>query len=182
MAKHGVTSCPVPDGVGATPYHLRFHAPHAHLTSAFGGDSFGAKAEAFARFFGTPVFLITQTVVVAIWIGLNVAGLTQFDVYPFILLNLAFSLQAAYAAPLILLAQTRQADRDKAHTDADAQHREALAAAGLESQALAIQEIGQLRLLVEQNTQLTQLTQEMSRRIESLTAEIHGRVVREGAG
>ena len=64
--------------------------------------------------FGTPTFLIAQTVLVIIWIVLNVAGLTRFDVYPFILLNLAFSLQAAYAAPLILLAQTRQSDRDKA--------------------------------------------------------------------
>jgi uncharacterized membrane protein len=65
------------------------------------------KAERFARFFGTPTILVSQTIVVAIWIGINVAGLTKFDVYPFILLNLAFSLQAAYAAPLILLAQTR---------------------------------------------------------------------------
>ena len=82
------------------------------------------KAEAFARFFGTPTFLIAQTVIVAIWIWLNAIGWTQFDVYPFILLNLAFSTQAAYAAPLILLAQTRQADRDKANSIADAQHRE----------------------------------------------------------
>jgi uncharacterized membrane protein (DUF2068 family) len=58
----------------------------------------------------------------------SAAGLAHFDLYPFILLNLAFSLQAAYAAPLILLAQTRQADRDKAHADADAMHRETLAA------------------------------------------------------
>ena len=57
----------------------------------------------------------------------------KFDVYPFILLNLAFSLQAAYAAPLILLAQTRQADRDKVHADAHAQHREALALATSQS-------------------------------------------------
>ena len=57
---------------------------------------------------------------------MNAVGWTQFDVYPFILLNLAFSLQAAYAAPLILLAQTRQADRDKANSIADAQHREEL--------------------------------------------------------
>ncbi len=71
------------------------------------------RAESFARFFGTPTFLIAQTIIVAVWIWVNVAGWTQFDIYPFILLNLAFSLQAAYAAPLILLAQTRQADRDK---------------------------------------------------------------------
>src|SRR5207302_85773 len=80
----------------------------------FGSGSFGAKAEAFARFFGTPTFLIGQTLIVGTWIVLNAAKIVHFDLYPFILLNLAFSLQAAYAAPLILLAQTRQADRDKA--------------------------------------------------------------------
>ena len=66
---------------------------------AFGGDNFGQRAEAFARFFGTPRFLIGQTVLVAIWIALNViAASLRWDPYPFILLNLAFSLQAAYAA------------------------------------------------------------------------------------
>jgi len=162
-------------------HHLRFHAPHAQLAAAFGSDTFGRQAEAFARFFGTPTFLLAQTFLVAIWIGLNVAGVTQFDVYPFILLNLAFSLQAAYAAPLILLAQTRQADRDKAHTDADAQHREALAAAGEERQALALKQTARLMELLQQNTELTRLTQELSQRIEMLTAEVHGRIVRAGA-
>ena len=95
----------------------RFHLPHAHLESVFGGDWFALKAEAFARFFGTPTFLIAQTIVVGVWIWINLAGWTKFDLYPFILLNLAFSLQAAYAAPLILLAQTRQADRDKVEFD-----------------------------------------------------------------
>jgi len=160
------------------PHHLRFHAPHAHLAAAFGSDAFGVKAEAFARFFGTPTFLIAQTVIVAIWIGLNVADLTRFDVYPFILLNLAFSLQAAYAAPLILLAQTRQADRDKAHTEADAQHREALAVASEERQALAAKQTTQIMELLQQNTELTRLTQELTKRIDALTAEVHGRIVR----
>src|SRR5580692_717706 len=105
-------------------YFLRFHLPHMHLASVFGDDWFALKAEAFARFFGTPSFLIAQTVIVAIWILVNVLGLTKFDIYPFILLNLAFSLQAAYAAPLILLAETRQADRDKLTALADAEHRE----------------------------------------------------------
>src|SRR5215469_11825797 len=104
----------------------RFHLPHANLSSVFGDDWFALKAEAFARFFGTPVFLLAQTVIVGIWIIVNMAGWWVFDVYPFILLNLAFSLQAAYAAPLILLAQTRQVDRDGAHIRADAEHREAL--------------------------------------------------------
>src|ERR1051326_4055846 len=108
------------------PHHpFRFHAPHVHLAPVFGSDWFGIKAEAFARFFGTPMFLVAQTLIVAVWIVLNVVGVMQFDLYPFILLNLAFSTQAAYAAPLILLAQTRQADRDKAHTAADIHPRKA---------------------------------------------------------
>jgi hypothetical protein len=94
--------------------HLRFHRRHAHLAPTFGNDTFALKAEAFARFFGTPTFLGAQTAIVILWVVLNVTGITHFDVYPFILLNLAFSLQSAYAAPLILLAQTRQAARDKA--------------------------------------------------------------------
>ncbi len=158
-------------------HHFRFHAPHRHLASAFGDDWFGVKAEAFARFFGTPTFLIGQSAVVAVWIAVNVVGLTRFDVYPFILLNLAFSLQAAYAAPLILLAQARQADRDKALTDADAQHREALAHASFERQELAATQSAQLLELLEQNTRLTQLTQELSRHIEQLTDDIHRKVV-----
>src|SRR5262249_55939420 len=152
--------------------------PHEHLSSAFGGDAFGVRAEAFARFFGTPTFLIVQTVIVAVWIGVNVVGLTKFDVYPFILLNLAFSTQAAYAAPLILLAQTRQADRDKAHADADALHREALAEASEERQTLAAEYTTKIMELLEQNTKLTTLTQELSERIEKLTAEIHQTIVR----
>ena len=156
---------------------LRFHEPHFHLHSVFGDDWFAIKAENFARFFGTPVFLIAQTLIVAVWIGINVAGLTKFDVYPFILLNLAFSLQAAYAAPLILLAQTRQADRDKAHSEADAQHREALDAASEERQKLAASQTDQLMALMQTNTELTKLTKELSERIETLTAEMHRKVV-----
>jgi len=157
--------------------HLRFHAPHAHLSSVFGDSWFGARAEAFARFFGTPTFLVAQTLIVAGWIAVNVANFTHFDVYPFILLNLAFSLQAAYAAPLILLAQTRQADRDKAHADADARHREDLAQASIERQELAATQTKQVIDLIEQNTRLTEVTQQLSRRIEELTAEIHRRLV-----
>jgi uncharacterized membrane protein len=165
----------------ATPvpprHHFRFHEPHAHLSSAFGDDWFGVRAEGFARFFGTPNFLIGQTGLVIVWIALNVAGLTRFDVYPFILLNLAFSLQAAYAAPLILLAQTRQSDRDKAHADADAKHREALAQANVERQELAATQSAQIIALVEQNTKLTQITQELSQGIKRLTDEIHRKVI-----
>src|SRR5437667_3191067 len=142
----------------APRHHFRFHESHAHLSSVFGDDWFGVKAEGFARFFGTPTFLIAQTVLVSIWIAVNAVGVTNFDLYPFILLNLAFSLQAAYAAPLILLAQTRQADRDKAHNEADALHREALARESAERQAVAATQTAQLMVLMQQNTELTELT------------------------
>jgi uncharacterized membrane protein len=152
--------------------HLRFHRQHEHLSKTFGNDLFGLKAEAFARFFGTPVFLGAQTIIVAIWIAANVLGFTHFDVYPFILLNLAFSLQAAYAAPLILLAQTRQAARDKAHSDADAKHREAIAIASAKHSA-------QMLELLRQNTELTKVTKTMAERIEKLTAELHQHLLRD---
>ena len=158
-------------------HHLRFHMPHMHLDRIFGNDWFALKAEAFARFFGTPLFLVAQTIIVAIWIFLNVAGITKFDVYPFILLNLAFSLQAAYAAPLILLAQTRQADRDKVHAEADAEHREAIHHASAERQRLAAEQTAQLVGLVEQNTEITAVVKELSQRIEVLTAEMHRKLV-----
>ncbi len=160
----------------ARPYHLRFHLPHRHLSSTFGNDWFALKAEAFARFFGTPFFLVAQTLIVAVWIILNAVGVTHFDLYPFILLNLAFSTQAAYAAPLILLAQTRQADRDKAHADADGQHREALAKASEERELLAAKQTATLLELMQQNTELTQLVKELTERIESFTAELHGQL------
>jgi uncharacterized membrane protein len=171
MASSGVSGGHVP-----SHHHFRFHAPHAHLFAAFGTDWFGIRAEKFARFFGTPTFLITQTFIVAVWIALNVGGLTHFDVYPFILLNLAFSLQAAYAAPLILLAETRQADRDKAHADADARHREDLAKAHLEAQDVATRQSAQILALLEQNTRLTETIQQLSERIENFTHEIHRRL------
>lgn len=166
-------------------HHLRYHLPHVHLTTVFGNDWFALKAEAFARFFGTPVFLISQTVIVGAWIVFNVIAISKplwFDVYPFILLNLAFSLQAAYAAPLILLAQTRQADRDKAHSEADAAHREDLAKASMERQALAAQQTAVLVDLLAQNTQLTETTNELTKRIEQLTAELHARIVQDAPG
>ncbi len=77
-------------------------------------EAFGRFSEAIARTLGTARFLVIQTVVVVFWIALNVVGFFgKWDPYPFILLNLAFSTQAAYAAPLILLAQSRQAERDR---------------------------------------------------------------------
>jgi uncharacterized membrane protein len=167
------------------PGHLhfyRFHAPHLHLDSVFGDDWFALKAEAFARFFGTPTFLIAQTVIVGIWILINVLGLTTFDIYPFILLNLAFSLQAAYAAPLILLAQTRQADRDAVHARADAEHREALHQASEERAAVAVKQTALLVEMLGQNTQLTETVKALTERVETLTAEVHKAVINSPVG
>ena len=171
------TQSPTSKSTAAERHAYRFHAPHLHLQSVFGDDWFALKAEAFARFFGTPSFLIAQTVIVAIWILVNVLGLTTFDIYPFILLNLAFSLQAAYAAPLILLAQTRQADRDVAHALADAEHREALHSASEERATLAADQTALLVEMLGQNTQLTQAVKALTERVEALTVEVHKTVV-----
>jgi uncharacterized membrane protein len=95
--------------------------PRRSLGVHYDPDAFGEFSEAIARNLGTARFLVIQTVVVAVWITLNIVlvAALQWDPYPFILLNLAFSTQAAYAAPLILLAQNRQADRDRAQTETD---------------------------------------------------------------
>jgi uncharacterized membrane protein len=83
-------------------------------------DAVGRFAEGIARFLGTGRFLAVQTIIVIVWITVNfVAVRLRWDPYPFILLNLAFSTQAAYAAPLILLAQNRQADRDRVQAEED---------------------------------------------------------------
>ena len=84
-------------------------------------DAVGRIAEAFARFMGTGRFLMYMSGFVVVWVCLNALALwgLRWDPYPFILLNLAFSTQAAYAAPLILLAQNRQADRDRVQAEED---------------------------------------------------------------
>jgi uncharacterized membrane protein len=90
------------------------------MGARYSSDAFGRFSEAIARFLGTGRFLVGQTVLVLIWIAFNTLGLVHhWDPYPFILLNLAFSTQAAYAAPLILLAQNRQDDRDRASIERD---------------------------------------------------------------
>ncbi|HEX8305417.1 MAG TPA: DUF1003 domain-containing protein [Jatrophihabitans sp.] len=96
-------------------------APRGLRAPKFSADAIGTAAERIARFFGTARYLAIQTVLVICWIIFNAVamGVWKFDPYPFILLNLAFSTQAAYAAPLILLAQNRQADRDRIQADAD---------------------------------------------------------------
>jgi uncharacterized membrane protein len=127
------------------------HLPE-RLKGAFGHDTFGRGAERFARFFGTPKFIVGQTILVVLWIALNAIAVSlRWDPYPFILLNLAFSTQAAYAAPLILLAQTRQADRDA--------HR-----SQMNEQTRSRQE--------ERHTELLEQNERLIKRIESLAEDI----------
>ena len=113
------------------------------LTTRYDADFFGRFSESIARLLGTGRFLAGQTVLVVGWITLNTIGaLHHWDPYPFILLNLAFSTQAAYAAPLILLAQNRQDDRDRANIERD---REVAARTQADTEFLA-REIASVRL------------------------------------
>ncbi len=108
-------------------------------------DALGRFTESVARFFGTGRYLAIQTVVVVAWIVLNIYAVSlKWDPYPFILLNLAFSTQAAYAAPLILLAQNRQENRDRVSLDED---RRRAAQTKADTEYLA-RELASLRLAV----------------------------------
>jgi uncharacterized membrane protein len=151
------------------------HPRRSH--GAFGDDAFGRAAERTARFFGTPQYIVGQTIVVILWIAANAAVVAfRWDPYPFILLNLAFSTQAAYAAPLILLAQTRQADRDKLQEErAEAKH-EAMQKAAEERVAAIKRETDDLRALLESNTTLTRQDKELTEQVRALAEEIRGLV------
>ena len=123
-------------------------------------DAFGRFAERLARFLGTGRYLAAQTLLVVLWITLNVVGISQhWDPYPFILLNLMFSTQAAYAAPLILLAQNRQADRDHDEVERD---REMNARSLAETEFLA-REIAAVRLAVERKADRDDIVEPLER-------------------
>jgi uncharacterized membrane protein len=143
----------------------------------FGPDTFGRGAEHAARFFGTPQYIVGQTLVVIAWVALNAIAVSlQWDPYPFILLNLAFSTQAAYAAPLILLAQTRQAERDKkADERTEQMHERAERLAG-ERVAAIKTETDRLEALLRSNTDLTRQDKELTEQVATLTREIHSRL------
>lgn len=99
----------------STPRHRRRLGVH------YDPDAFGQFSETIARFLGTGRYLVLQTVLVTAWISVNVLDIAPFDDYPFIFLTLILSLQASYAAPLILLAQNRQEDRDNEQLERDRQ-------------------------------------------------------------
>ena len=131
----------------------RWLRPRADLTIPHGNRefsnakydpaAFGQFAEAIARYMGTGRFIAIQSILVIVWIVLNTLALVHHsDPYPFILLNLAFSTQSAYAAPLILLAQNRQDDRDRASIERDRN----VAARTQADTAFLIRELGAIRL------------------------------------
>jgi uncharacterized membrane protein len=126
-------------------------------------DAVGQFAEGIARFLGTGRFLAVQTIIVAVWIGLNVFAVElRWDPYPFILLNLAFSTQAAYAAPLILLAQNRQTDRDRVQAEED---RARAASVRADTEYLA-RELASLRVAVGELATRDFIRGELSRLVE----------------
>ncbi|BDB59561.1 MULTISPECIES: DUF1003 domain-containing protein [Rhodococcus] len=105
----------------STQGRSRLETPQAsRFRFNFDAEAVGRVSESIARFLGTGRYLAIQTIVVIVWIALNITAVgLQWDPYPFILLNLAFSTQAAYAAPLILLAQNRQENRDRVSLEED---------------------------------------------------------------
>ena len=128
-------------------------------------DTFGRFTERIARFLGTGKYLFWQTLIVVVWIVLNLTALSlQWDPYPFILLNLAFSTQAAYAAPLILLAQNRQDDRDRVSLEED---RNRAAQTKADTEYLA-RELAALRLAIGEVATRDYLRSELDRLREDL--------------
>ena len=144
---------------GATP----------RMGARYDADAFGRFSEAIARFLGTGRFLVGQTVLVIGWIVLNTIGLVNhWDPYPFILLNLAFSTQAAYAAPLILLAQNRQDDRDRANIDRD---REVAARTQADTEFLA-RELAAVRLALSDVVTTKDLEDSMERMAKVIAEQL----------
>ena len=131
----------------------------SRMGSRYDADAFGRVSEAIARLMGTGRFLAGQSIFVVGWIVLNTIGLLRsWDPYPFILLNLLFSTQAAYAAPLILLAQNRQDDRDRASVERD---REVAARTQSDTEFLA-RELAAVRLALADVVTTSDLTGKLS--------------------
>jgi uncharacterized membrane protein len=136
-------------------------------------DAFGKFAEAFARFMGTARFLFGMTVVIVLWLLWNVPWgppRPRFDEYPFIFLTLVLSLQASYAAPLILLAQNRQEARDRIALERD---REQAAQSRADMDFLA-REIASLRMSVGELATRDYLRSELRAELRAILAELEG--------
>jgi uncharacterized membrane protein len=135
-------------------------------------DTFGRLAERIARFMGTARFLVYMSVVIAAWVGWNVLAPARmrFDPYTFTFLTLMLSLQASYAAPLILLAQNRQADRDRISLEED---RQRAAAAKADTEFLA-REIAALRIAIGEVATRDFVRAELSRLLDDVVEADRG--------
>jgi uncharacterized membrane protein len=161
----------------SAPPRSRLYTPRISRLSAPRVDSeaVGKFTESIARFFGTGTYLLIQTIVVIVWIALNVVAVgLRWDPYPFILLNLAFSTQAAYAAPLILLAQNRQENRDRVALEQDRRRAEETKA---DTEYLA-RELAALRLAIGD---VAKTRESLRRELEDLHGLLEGRLA-EGSG
>jgi uncharacterized membrane protein len=156
----------------SAPPRSRLYTPRISRLSAPRVDSeaVGKFTESIARFFGTGSYLLIQTIVVIVWIVLNVFAVSlRWDPYPFILLNLAFSTQAAYAAPLILLAQNRQENRDRVALEQDRRRAEETKA---DTEYLA-RELAALRLAIGD---VAKTREHLRRELEDLHGLLEGRL------
>ena len=144
-------------------------------TPAYDADAFGRLSERIARFIGTGRFLVYMTVFVIVWLIINTLAATYiYDDYPFVFLTLILSLQASYAAPLILLAQNRQADRDRVQYEQD----RARAERNIADTDYLTRELAALRMAVGEvatrdflRSELRQLLDELEERGEDQAAE-----------
>lgn len=127
-------------------------------------DAFGAFSETIARFLGTARYLVIQTVIVGVWVIVNVLDIAPFDKYPFIFLTLILSLQASYAAPLILLAQNRQEDREREQVERD---REMAARTQADTEYLA-RELAGVRLALADVVTAEDLREHLERLVEAI--------------
>ncbi|MFT4086584.1 MAG: DUF1003 domain-containing protein [Gordonia sp. (in: high G+C Gram-positive bacteria)] len=135
-------------------------------------DLIGFYSERVARFLGTGRYLAIQTVVVVVWILLNIGAFSWgWDPYPFILLNLAFSTQAAYAAPLILLAQNRQENRDRVSLEEDRRR----AAQTKDDTEFLARELAAVRLAVGDTVTRDYLRRELDDLLEELVDRLSPR-------
>ncbi len=151
-----------------TPRSARRFGPQINM------DAVGQYSERVARFLGTGSYLAIQTIIVIVWILLNVFAVAlRWDPYPFILLNLAFSTQAAYAAPLILLAQNRQENRDKVSLEEDRSRAERTKA---DTEFLA-REIASLRIAVGEVATRDYLRRELEELRELIESQQQARAV-----
>ncbi|ALG84286.1 DUF1003 domain-containing protein [Gordonia phthalatica] len=159
-----------------SPVGRHLDTPSTHRTRiSFNLDSdvVGVYSERIARFLGTGRYLAIQTVIVIVWIALNIGIFAfEWDPYPFILLNLAFSTQAAYAAPLILLAQNRQENRDRVSLEED----RARAAQTKDDTEFLARELAAVRLAVGDTVTRDYMRHELDDLVDELADRITDRI------